>query len=95
LSGGYYKVGKMVYVQLQGTNNSAYTTTGRQGRQYMTGFPKPATTERAVLPVLWDAHQGMMANITSTGALYLCNDDGLSFEADKVFFITGTYFTSD
>jgi hypothetical protein len=95
LSGGYYKVGKMVYVQLQGTNNSARTPSGREGRQYMSGFPTPATTDRVVLPVIWDAHQGMMANITSTGALYLCNDDGLSFEADKVFFITGCYFTSD
>ena len=95
LTGGYFKAGKLVYVQLGGTNNYTRSATSRSGIQYMTGFPKPSPTARAALSVLWDNHQGMVANIQADGYLYMCNDDGLALSGDETFFITGTYFTSD
>ena len=93
-AGGYAKIGKLVHVQMECSCSYTYNATQRVGAQFFSGLPTPVAT-RAVLSVLWNAHQGMIANVNNSGNLYLNNDSDMVFASGDQFYITGTYYTSD
>ena len=92
--GGYVKMGKLVTVQLAGACSYTSSQTTRQGFQFFTDFPVPVSGTRGVLNCLWNNHQGMIANVGSTGALYICNDSDIQPASGDSFFISGSYYTS-
>lgn len=90
-SGGYYKVGKRVYVELSITSTTARAS-GSGVYGFASGFPVPLL---ANVPLLCSVGNkaGAMATITSNGTMNISNQS-IAIASNDVIIISGSYLAA-
>lgn len=96
-SGGYYKDGQRVYVEMRLTNAYARTSTSRTYTQYLTGFPAPLVGAIALVGLRSTSStvtEGIIGYINSAGNFFILNGYNMALTSGDIYTITGSYFTT-
>ena len=90
-SGGYYRVGNLVFVSVRIVNASAQTSNTET--QYLEGFPAPARITPLSCVSYQSGSAGHFARLTTSGILGVRSASAIGASAS--IYINGVYFTED